>query len=303
MTRKHLRPVYLLMSAIAKFNRSIGLGAIIALTMLLPDASALAQGLGDLVVAPTRLVFEGRTRSSFISLLNNGTQPGIFRITVVNMRMTETGQFERLEKDTEKLPGEEFAEGMFRYAPRQVELAPGQSQAIRLILRKPKDLAAGEYRSHLLIQRLPKEGTAGRSIEATASDGITINLVVVPGVALPVIVRHGELSSAATISSLSVTELPAGRKGISFRISRSGNRSVFGDLTATYFAPGKKDGIVVSRANKLAVYVPNASRNVVMGLTLPAGTKLASGGKIEVTYQLPAQEGGKMIAAATHDIP
>lgn len=291
------------MPAISKSVRSFGLCALLCLALLSPDASALAQGLGDLVVAPTRLVFEGRTRSSLISLLNNGTESGVFRITVVNMRMTETGQFERLEQDAEKLPGEEFAEGMFRFAPRQIELAPGQSQAVRVMLRKPKDLAPGEYRSHLLIQRLPKEGTAGRSIEATAAEGITINLVVVPGVALPIIIRHGELSGEASITNMSVAQIPGDRKGVSFRINRSGNRSVFGDLTATYFAPGEKEGIVVSRANKLAVYVPNPSRNVVMNLTLPDGVELTAGGKIEVTYQLPSQEGGRTMAAGTLIVP
>lgn len=291
------------MPAILKLPRNIGLCAVAALAMLLPDAGARAQGLGDLVVAPTRVVFEGRTRSGFISLLNNGTERGIFRITVVNMRMTENGQFERLEESTEKLPGENFAEGMFRYAPRQVELAPGQSQTIRILLRKPKDLAAGEYRSHLLIQRLPKEGTAGRSIEATGADGgITINLVVVPGVALPVIVRHGELSAEASISNLSITEPAPGRKAVLFRINRSGNRSVFGDLTATYHAPGDTDGIVVARANKLAVYVPNPSRDVAMTLTLPEGTSLVRGGTLRVTYRLPPQEGGKPMASAIVNI-
>ena len=224
--------------ATARLRHAVAVCIFPVLTVLLPGAPALAQGLGDLVVAPTRVVFEGRTRSSFISLLNNGSEAGIFRITVVNMRMTETGQFEKLEEDAEKLPGEAFAEGMFRYAPRQVELAPGQSQAVRILLRKPKDLAAGEYRSHLLIQRLPKEGTAGRSIETAKTDGITVNLVVVPGVALPVIVRHGEVAAEAAISNLGLTDLPQGRKGLSFRISRSGNKSVFGDLTATYFPPG-----------------------------------------------------------------
>lgn len=291
------------MPATARPGRAVVLCIILVLTVLLPGVPVPAQGLGDLVVAPTRVVFEGRTRSNFISLLNNGSEAGIFRITVVNMRMTETGQFEKLEKDAAKLPGEEFAEGMFRYAPRQVELAPGQSQAVRILLRKPKDLAAGEYRSHLLIQRLPKEGTAGRSIETANTEGVTVNLVVVPGVALPVIIRHGEVAAEAAISDLNLAELPQGGKGISFRINRSGNKSVFGDLTATYFAPGDDDGIVVSQANKLAVYVPNSSRSVVMNLSLPDGVRLSTGGRIEVVYRRPAPEGGKTIAAGKLALP
>ena len=42
-------------------------------------------------------------------------------------------------------------------------LAPGETQAVRLLLRKPGNLADGEYRSHLLMQNVPKD--AGVSIE------------------------------------------------------------------------------------------------------------------------------------------
>ncbi len=87
---------------------------ILAAFVFWPGQPAFAQGL---VVAPTRVVMEGRTRSVTISLLNNGAEAAIYRITIINMRMTETGQFEQLEKDTPAVGGEKFAGRLFRYAP------------------------------------------------------------------------------------------------------------------------------------------------------------------------------------------
>ena len=40
---------------------------------------------------------------------------------------------------------------MIRYAPRRVTVPPGGSQQIRILLRRPRDLEPGEYRSHLWI--------------------------------------------------------------------------------------------------------------------------------------------------------
>jgi len=260
-------------------------------------APVRAQGLGNLTVTPTRVVFEGRNRSAVIALVNNGASAAVYRISVIDMRMTESGQFQRIE-DGKPLPGELFADNLFRYAPRQIDLAPGESQNIRLLLRKPAGLAEGEYRSHLLIQAIPKDG-AGQSVEApTNRDGVSINLLVIPGVSLPIIVRHGALEASGAISDMYL--LPADQSGgqarLGFRIGRSGMRSLFGDLTARYFAPGRDEGLVVSQMNQLAVYTPNTTRSVVMGLTLPKGVTLEAGGRLEVTYSTPPVEGGKPIA-------
>jgi len=264
-----------------------------------------AQGIGNLTVTPTRVVFEGRTRSAVIALVNNGLEAASYRISVINMRMTENGGFEQLEDSTPALAEEHFATELFRYAPRQIELAPGESQSIRLQLRKPANLVDGEYRSHLLIQSIPKEG-AGRSVEApTSQQGVSVNLVVVPGVSLPVIIRQGNLSANVSLADMHViapssSGMPA---QIGFRIVRTGTRSVFGDLTALYYEPGSRNGLVVSQVNQLSVYTPNPSRSVAMPITLPEGVKLATGGRFEVTYATPEKEGGVVMTKGEFTVP
>ena len=290
--------------------RHIGL---LSFLFLLPVAGwlgagspALAQGgFGDITVTPTRVVLEGRERSGTISLANTGAEKATYRISVVNMRMTENGAFVEIPEG-QAGPGEQFAGDLFRYAPRQVTLEPGTSQTIRIALRKPAGLAAGEYRSHLLIRAIPGEG-AGRSIEQKAGNGVEISLAVIPGIALPVIVRHGEVTASVTMSNFVLDRTPASKNGkipsLTFRLNRDGNESVYGDLAATYFAPGNDKGVLLSEVNQLAVYTPNSYRIVTMSLNQNQEVKLESGGKIKVTYRTQPKEGAKPIGAGEFVIP
>lgn len=274
-----------------------------ALIVPLLGEPVYAQGVGNLTITPTRLVFEGRTRSNVITLVNNGSQAATYRVSVVEMRMREDGSFERIGEDMDQ-SAVRSARGMFRYAPRQIDLQPGQTQSIRILLRKPPELPEGEYRSHMLIQAIPKKG-AGRSVESLGGSGdLSINLTIIPGVTLPIIVRHGDLSATATLSDFSLAPAEVGKSNpaLSFRINRNGTRSVYGDLTATYYPSGRNNGVVVSQIKLLAVYVPNAARAVVMRLILPEDAEL-SGGKIEVKFTTPPSEGAVEMARGEFPVP
>jgi hypothetical protein len=262
-------------------------------------------GFGDVTVTPTRIVLEGRDRSGTISLANTGSKKTTYRLSVVNMRMSETGGFQEIEEG-DRRPGEKFADGLFRYAPRQVTLEPGETQIVRIATRKPAGLADGEYRSHLVIRAIP-DADAGLSIENKTQNGLSVSVAVIPGIALPVILRHGQVSATANISDIDYepAALTSGgdSAGLAFRLNRDGNASVYGDLSVTYFAPGEDEGILVSQVNQLAVYTPNAYRTVTMPLTFPENVEPQSGGRFAVTYREPPKEGGQTIAAGEYRIP
>ncbi len=269
----------------------IGLGLLCACAVFEPRA-AFAQA-GDLAVAPTRVVFDGRVRSAQLSLVNKGAETATYRVIVVNMKMDENGQMQRVDGPD---GGKGSAAKLFRYSPRQVTLRPGETQAVRLLLRKPGDLAAGEYRSHLLMQNVPKD--AGISVEQEkTTEGVQIRMVPVFGITIPVIVRHGATSADVSLDSLKIE--PAGGDNkvprLHFTINRKGTRSAFGDLTATLDAGGKKT--VIGQVMRLAVYTPNATRKVSMALRLPNGTDL-SAGKIVLSFNHTEDDGGKVMAAA-----
>ncbi len=257
---------------------------------------AHAQGAGDLVVAPTRVVLEGRTRSELLNLVNKGSETATYRITLINMRMSEDGNMTEIAKPD---PGQAFADRLVRYSPRQVTLEPGASQAIRLVVRKPKDLPAGEYRSHMMFRAVPN--VQSQSIESTG-DGAAVTLIPVFGIAIPVIVRHGEVSYSVSVDN--ATFVPPAREGelprLRFDLNRSGNRSAFGDLTATLTSDGNE--VVLGEIKRLAVYTPNKKRTVEMILRVPDGVKL-SGNMLKLTYKTIPDEGSRLMGETAITLP
>ena len=124
-----------------------------ALLVLAVPAKPLFAAPGDLLISPVRVVLEGRQRSAELTLVNRGEETMTYRVEFENRRMLEDGRF---ESALEAREGELFADSMIRYAPRRITLEPGSPQTIRVLLRKPSDLAEGEYRSHLLFRAVPE---------------------------------------------------------------------------------------------------------------------------------------------------
>ncbi|TNF91324.1 MAG: molecular chaperone [Gammaproteobacteria bacterium] len=251
---------------------------VVAVVALILSSAVVAsvQAATNLMVTPTRVVFEQRDRTAQVTLVNRGSETGDFRISFIRQDMTEAGNFEPVPEDEDGL----FADKMVRFSPRQVRLPPGQSQVIRLMLRKPRDLADGEYRSHMLFQALPPPTSS--SVENVAKnlpeDEIKIELIPIVGVSIPVIVRHGKLDSEITLSDARILSNAAaeGSPAIAVTINRDGNRSAYGDLRAT-FTPSDGDPIVVAQANGVAVYANIDKRRFQMPLTIPEGFNLANG--------------------------
>lgn len=267
--------------------------------LLLAALWLAASAQADLAVFPTRLVLEGKTRSAQLEVINNGQETATYRIHLVNKRMTETGSFEDVQQAA---PGEQFADKLVRYSPRQVVLAPGAGQAVRLSVRLPAGLAAGEYRSHLLFERLPPD--QGSSIEnaATKPDEIGVQLRVLMGVSIPVIVRHGETAATVSLSGLELMKPEAGQPpALAFVLNRSGTRSVYGDLGVTFTPEGGEEQRV-GLAGGVAVYTPNALRRVRIALQPPPGLALARG-TLRVSYRERPDAGGKLLAEAVLPLP
>lgn len=261
-----------------------------ALLLVLPASHALAQ----LMLYPTRVVFEGNQRSAQLELINHGTETATYRISLVNRRMSETGEFSDL---TAPLPGEQFADALLQYSPRQVTLEPGTGQAVRIMVRKPGDLATGEYRSHLLFAQQP-DTSGRRSIESgTAGDGeIGVQLTALVGASVPVIVRHGATDASVALTQLDLQRASSGAPLLSLQMQRHGTQSVYGDLTVS-FTPRSGAEQIIGRANGVAVYTPNPLRRARIALQPPSGLSL-SNGTLRVTYREQAEDGGELLTEA-----
>jgi hypothetical protein len=278
-----------------RFTTRTLLPLLLAWLLLAPPAMA------SLMLHPTRLVFAKNQRAGQVELINSGTESATYRVNIVNRRMNETGELAPVDTP---LPGEQFADSMLHFSPRQVTLAPGASQTVRVMVRRPSELAPGEYRSHLHFEKLPEAGGTA-SVESQNKDngdgqiGIALNVLV--GASIPVIVRQGDTEAAVRVSGLALRDADGVRPQLALQLDRSGNSSVYGDLTAT-FTPRGGSPVEVARAGGLAVYTPNPLRRASLPLTPPKGVALAHG-ELRVTYRERPDAGGKLLAEATLPLP
>jgi len=244
--------------------------------------SGMAVAGANLMVTPSRVVFEDRTRTAQVTLLNTGDETGTFRISFIRQQMTETGQFVEVE------PGEEgfYADPMVRFSPRQISLPPGQPQIIRLMLRKPRDLAQGEYRSHMLFQSIP-QGSKSSLESALRSDrqGISVEIIPIVGISIPIIVRHGKLEGSIRLENPRLTQASEENPTphIELEMHRSGNRSIYGDFRAIFTPQGGGGPVTIGLVNGVAVYTPNTIRRFSIPLSIPQGTEL-KGGELRILY-------------------
>lgn len=261
--------------------------------------TVVTPAYADLMLYPTRLVFEKNQRASQIELINNGDKPATYRISLVNRRMTEDGRFEPADSPG---PGEHFADDMLRFSPRQVTLQPGTAQTVRVMLRKPAELAEGEYRSHLQFDKLPDaEGNASIEHQGAGGKGIGVVLNALVGASVPVIVRHGTTSASVSLSHLGLQKDEAKHELLTLQFEREGNSSVYGDLSVMFTPHGGKSHML-AQVGGIAVYTPNRIRQATLPLEVPAGVTLA-GGTLMVSYNERPEAGGKQLAQASLELP
>jgi hypothetical protein len=251
----------------------------------------------QLLLSPTRIIFEGATRAAQVDVVNTTPQRAVYRLSLVNRRMTERGENVAVDAP---LPGERFLGDMVRFSPRQLILEPGASQVVRLSLRKPPGLEAGEYRSHLHIERVA-EGSEATSVDAASGaatpQGLQIRLTALVGAMIPVIVREGTPDVTLGVRDLSRSTGAAGEPVLSLALTRQGNRSAYGDIVVTHLASPGASPVEIARLSGIAVYVPNEVLYLRVGLQPPPGTPLDTG-RLRVSYQLKPEDGSRVLASS-----
>src|SRR4051812_26639991 len=214
--------------------------------------SAANAGVGDLLVAPTRLVLDGRKGAEVI-LNNIGDEPATYRISVEFRRMTEQGDLVDVTIPTD---ADKKAEDMIVYAPRKVTLAPHEPQAIRIAARAPQGLPDGEYRVHLLFRAIPAPTPVVQAADEPPK-GVQFKLTPIYGVTIPIIVRLGNLQATAGIANVHL-EKTDGAPVIGLDLVRQGSRSTYGEVRV--LKAGFKDPIAIAKG--VAVYTEVGKRHV-----------------------------------------
>jgi hypothetical protein len=237
-----------------------------------------ASGQGSLLITEKRVVFEGREKQAIINLVNVGNETTTYTVSFMEKRMNEDGIFTTLEADS----GQMFASPFLRIYPRTITLAPGEPQTVMLQCRRTADMHAGEYRSHLWFKQVEEQIALGKEEPKVESNQLSFNIKALVGMTIPIIIRTGEVELNVLLDSLKLECWQDTVQYLTFKISRLGNISVHGDLTAEYI-PTQGKPLQVGAINGIAVYTSINKRNVAMKLNVTPEINLKEG-KIKLSY-------------------
>ncbi len=172
-----------------------------------------------LLIHPTMVMFEGNVRSATINVINRGDGDGVFEINWIDYAMTPEGGLLK----TDGL-ADWSIQPYVRYSPRRISLAPGETQIVKIAIRRQNDLAEGEYYSHFRVLTInPNEAELGEDSETLTSVQVTARTAT----AIPIIWRNSDEEPAADIESV---EFNAISGQLQVAVKRKGKISVRGFL-------------------------------------------------------------------------
>lgn len=189
-----------------------------AFSLTAMTAFAQPSSAQQVMVSPGTVVFEDRTRGAELLVANTGSRTSTYRLDTTYFMMREDGLLTEVKGPH---PSDSAVE-MLRYSPRQFQLAPGDSQIVRMAVRKPRSLPPGEYRVHLRVTNL---GEVAENPTLPRSDRSFARISLRVTRAVRVLVRHGVEPGRVRVANLAAEKSEEGRFRVTFDLQRRGAAS------------------------------------------------------------------------------
>lgn len=247
-----------------------------------------AQTSTILFVAPHRIVIAPDQKIQVINVANKSDETRRYAVSKVDQVMNERGLTE--QKETFEFS----AKRMIRAVPARFTLKAGERQTIRVMARRDDQLAAGDYHSHLLFKEVPLTNKDKAELEKDAAEakkkipdtpepgGASFEIKALYGVAVPIIVQHGEIASDIKMTSAQVLRPEDGQEYLlDMRFQRGGNAEAAGFLSAEYVAGDQVVDLVPKQWVRMYREVTEISKN--LRLRFPEDQNYSQG-KIIVTF-------------------
>jgi fimbrial chaperone protein len=248
----------------------------LAMTGVLFCLAVMGTANANLLINPTRVQLNPGDRSTELTLINTSNEATTYRLEWVEKLAKEGGGYN--EMTPEQIAKFPVASSMLRFTPRNVTLQPNERQTIKLALRRPANLPAGEYRSHLLFKAMPSENAVN-----APQNGQSMAVNIVLSFAIPVVVRQGELQYQVNAEDISLAFDPKTKEAkVRVHMSRAGMHSVLGDISA-YWTPKNGSEILIAKSTEYSIWTELSKTYADLNWV---GTDFAfTDGKLRVVYE------------------
>jgi len=263
-----------------------------AVGLLVFSPACMAKN-ADILLSPTRLIFENNSKFMTVYVRNNGDATGRYKIEVVDTKMSENGAIEILPEGTKDAHS---AQDYISLSPRALTLKPDENQPVRILIKNMSALPDGEYRSHLQVRMTDND--LDSSANDSSPEGATIVIKPMITTVIPMIVRKGATDYKVSLDQAKLVPTTDGtgkeKQEVQLTFGLTGNRSALGDVKVTHIAQdGKETQLAFFQG--IAIYRDVAKRTQNVALDIPTGVNIHSG-KIEVTFVTQENEGRKLLA-------
>jgi len=238
--------------------------AVVALGVIADCRPAHAQGV---LVAPTVIFANSRTRSATMDLINTSAGPSEITVeTQFGYPVTDSaGGISVMLVDTADTGAPSIAKYVVAY-PRKVTVAAGAKQTIRLLVNPPATLPDGEYWSRIIITS--RGGPSRLSARSTTdTNAIQVGVTLVVRTVTTLLYRKGVVTAAVTASGLSA-DLVGDSVIVRARIARAGTGVFLGMAHLELLDDAGR--VIALLERQLPVYYPLVPR---YSLAVPQGAR------------------------------
>ncbi|NTS75667.1 hypothetical protein HR060_02200 [Catenovulum sp. SM1970] len=225
----------------------------------------------NLLFTPNRVAIDDRERYATLSMINNSDKTMSYEIAIEDKLAKPAGGYAVVENY------QYSAKKILRVSPRRVVLAPNGKQTVKILARRPKDLAEGEYRSHLKLTPIIED-------EKVASEkGQTTSVAVRLSFSLPVIVKKGKTKVNLDLNDVKIhpTKGQAHGATIVLGVLREGNFGSTGNVIANFTPNGSTAEKVIAQRHGYNIF--REVDNAQIYLNWPEYQ--ADSGVLEIQYQ------------------
>jgi P pilus assembly chaperone PapD len=150
------------------------IGFSVLINLFSQNTAFAQQVIGNgLLVAPIEVKLMGRQRSGVVTVKNMAPERTAYRLSIVSPMDTDEGT------DASK---------WVRFSPRRVVLNPGETQKVRVMVRKPPNAEKGKYIARLLVQAIPPQPKPVK--DEKPPENVSVELIIVYGVTVPIRIDH-----------------------------------------------------------------------------------------------------------------
>lgn len=226
-------------------------------------------------IFPTRLTLSEKTLSGHLTLRNSSESDQEYELGLVLYKMRSDGGFDRQKV----IPANHPLLDKLKFSPFKVALKPSEKQVVRVMVAEFGDLSNGE--SYLHLEAVPQAEVRDRS---RSKSNLQINARI--AVAVPIIVRKGEVDTVPEIVDAKYQRLSDGGLLFEFELLKKGSGSVFGDLEI--FENRSESPVVLTTVKGISSYIDK--RSVKVTLSADEIKDLMSKKEVKFSYRFSSNE-------------